>query len=110
VSRRHHAELEPDRLRLQFLAKEKALAEQLREKDLFGHLEEQVATVFGRKLALSIEIVENGGAPEGEVPVQPAAEQGVGERAKQDPLVQRFVETFQGEVEDVTSIHRSQPQ
>jgi DNA polymerase-3 subunit gamma/tau len=110
VARRHHAELEPDRLRVQFLATEKALAEQLREKDLFAHLEEQLAAVFGRKLALSIEIVENGVAPGSEEPVQPPAEPGVGERAKQDPLVQRFVETFQGEVEDVTSIHRSQPQ
>jgi hypothetical protein len=110
VSRRHHAEVEPDRLRLQFLSTEKALAEQLREKDLFGHLEEQVAVVFGRKLSLSIEVVENGSGPEGEAPAIPSADPGASERAKQDPLVQRFVETFQGEVEDVTSIHRSQPQ
>ena len=35
------------------------------------------------------------------VKVAPGGEGGLEERAKQDPLVKRFVETFQGEVEEI---------
>ncbi len=104
VSRHHHAEASGNRLRIQFLHEQKALAEQLREKALLGLLEEQAASVFGRKLAVSIELVE--GEREKEAEAAPErkprpAGGGIEERAKQDPLVKRFVETFQGEVEDI---------
>jgi len=107
VSRHHRAEVERDRLRLQFLPDQKVLAEQLRDKSLLALLAEQVAAVFGRKLAIAVEVIENGAKPEPEA-APPASskesrrgEVGLEERAKQDPLVKRFVETFQGEVEDV---------
>jgi DNA polymerase III gamma/tau subunit len=108
VSRHHRAEVEAGRLRIQFLSEQKVLAEQLRDRSLLSLLEEQASSVFGRKLAVAVEVVENGGKPEApEVPEieVPAVESRVGleERAKQDPLVKRFVETFQGEVEDVVS-------
>jgi DNA polymerase-3 subunit gamma/tau len=110
VSRHHRAEVEPNRLRLRFLPEQKVLAEQLREKSLFALLEEQVAAVFGRKLVVSIEVIENGAVPSAEAAPRPQAlaatektrgEGGLEERAKQDPLVKRFVETFQGEVEEI---------
>ncbi|MGH9391754.1 MAG: hypothetical protein ACRD1Z_19305, partial [Vicinamibacteria bacterium] len=115
VSRHHRAEVEPDRLRLQFLPEQKVLAEQLREKSLLALLGEQVAAVFGKKLAISVEVIENGGKPEAEAAPEPPGtpggrdkevqpgDGGLEERAKRDPLVKRFVETFQGEVEDIVS-------
>ena len=68
---------------------------------LLALLEEQAAAVFGRKVAIAVEVVENGAKRVAE-PV-PAAESraNLEERAKVDPLVKRFVETFQGEVEDI---------
>jgi DNA polymerase-3 subunit gamma/tau len=110
VSRHHRAEVEPDRLRIRFLPEQRVLAEQLREKSLLALLGEQVAVVFGKKIAISVEVIENGDKPVAEaapaLPPSPGtdplpADGGLEERAKRDPLVKRFVETFQGEVEDV---------
>jgi DNA polymerase-3 subunit gamma/tau len=104
VSRHHRAEVETDLLRLQFLTEQKVLAEQLREKSLMALLEEQVAAVFGKKLAISVEVIENGDKPEADAAPKSEGrpgEDGLEERAKRDPLVKRFVETFQGEVEDI---------
>jgi DNA polymerase-3 subunit gamma/tau len=107
VSRHHRAEVEAGRLRLQFLPDQKVLAEQLREKSLLALLGEQAAAVFGREIAVSIEVIENGDRPTTEAaPPKPEGrptEAGLEERAKKDPLVKRFVETFQGEVEDIVS-------
>ncbi len=86
------------------------VAEQLRDKSVLALLEEQVAAVFGKKLAIAVEVIENKAMPEAEAaPAPPGGpskearrgEGGLEERAKQDPLVKRFVETFQGEVEDI---------
>jgi hypothetical protein len=110
VSRHHRADVDRDRLRLSFLTEQKVLAEQLREKSLLSLLEEQAAAVFGKKLAIAVEVIENGAGPSAEAAPGPQAppakerargEGGLEEQAKQDPLVKRFVETFQGEVEDV---------
>ncbi len=104
VSRHHQAEVEADRLRIQFLPEQKVLAEQLREKSLLALLEEQVASVFGRKIVVSVEVAENGAERPAETPPAPSrSEVGLEERAKRDPLVKRFVDTFQGEVEDIIS-------
>jgi len=112
VSRHHRAEVEPGRLRLQFLSEQRVLAEQLREKSLLTLLEEQVSSVFGKKIAVSVEVVENGAGLSAEAAQKPQGppgkdqsrgEGGLEERAKRDPLVKRFVETFQGEVEDISS-------
>jgi len=104
VSRHHKAEVEHDRLRIQFLPEQKVLAEQLREKSLFALLEEQVWSVFGKKIVVSVEVAENGAERPAEAPPAPArSEGGLEERAKRDPLVKRFVDTFQGEVEDIIS-------
>ncbi len=104
VSRHHKAEVEPDRLRIQFLPEQRVLAEQLREKTLFALLEEQVASVFGKKIVVSVEVAENGAErPAEATPAPPRSEGGLEERAKRDPLVKRFVDTFQGEVEDIIS-------
>jgi DNA polymerase-3 subunit gamma/tau len=112
VSRHHRAEVEADRLRLQFLPEQKVLVNQLREKSLLALLEEQVAAVFGKKLVISVEVIENRDQPKADAAPKPpgspgaqarAGEGGLEERAKRDPLVKRFVETFQGEVEDIVS-------
>jgi hypothetical protein len=112
ASRHHRTEVEPDRLRTQFLSDQKVLAEQLREKSLLALLEEQVASVFGKKIVVSVEVIENGAVASAEsaprVQGSPGKDAGGGEggleeRAKRDPLVKRFVDTFQGEVEDIIS-------
>ena len=112
ASRHHKTEVEPDRLRIQFLSDQKVLAEQLREKSLLSLLEEQVASVFGKKIVVSVEVIESGAVPSAEsapkVQGSPGkdatgGEGGLEERAKRDPLVKRFVDTFQGEVEDIIS-------
>ena len=104
VSRHHRAEVEAGRLRIQFLPEQRVLAEQLRDKTLLSLLEEQSSAVFGRKIVdRRSRCVENGGKPEAEAPPLSADRVGLEERAKADPLVKRFVETFQGEVEDIIS-------
>jgi DNA polymerase-3 subunit gamma/tau len=110
VSRREAAFLDAGRLRVQFLAEQKVLAEQLREKALLSLLEEQAAAVFGEKLAVSVEVSESEAIPKAEV--LPAAEtgrsgEGIADRVEKDPLVKRFVETFQGEVEDIVPLDGS---
>jgi hypothetical protein len=101
VVRSHRAEVEAGRLRIQFLAEQKVLAEQLRERALLALLEEQAAAVFGKKVAVAVEVVENGSKPVAENTPVPESRAGLEERAKGDPLVRRFVDTFQGEVEDI---------
>jgi DNA polymerase-3 subunit gamma/tau len=110
VSRREGAFLDAGRLRVQFLAEQKVLAEQLREKALLSLLEEQAAAVFGKKLAVSVEVSESEAIPKAEV--LPVAEtgrsgEGIADRVEKDPLVKRFVETFQGEVEDIVPLDGS---
>jgi DNA polymerase-3 subunit gamma/tau len=109
VSRRHGVEVDADRLRLSFLAEHKVLVEQLQQRALLSVLEEQVSELAGRKLSVAVAILES--AP----PAVTAEEsdraatraEGLREAAERDPLVKRFVETFQGEVEDV---HPSRPE
>jgi DNA polymerase-3 subunit gamma/tau len=105
VSRRHGAEVEADRLRISFLAEHKVLVEQLQQKALLSVLEEQVSELAGRKLSVAVAILEGAPAAE-EARVEPRQE-GLRQAAERDPLVRRFVETFQGEVEDV---HPSRPE
>jgi DNA polymerase-3 subunit gamma/tau len=106
VSRRHGVEVEADRLRLSFLAEHKVLVEQLQQKALLSVLEEQASELAGRKLSVAVAILESVPAEveEGRGDARP---QGLREAAEQDPLVKRFVETFQGEVEDV---HPARPE
>jgi hypothetical protein len=68
--------------------------------------------VFGKKIVVSVEVIENGAVASAEsaprVQGSPGKDAGGGEggleeRAKRDPLVKRFVDTFQGEVEDIIS-------
>ncbi|HJS73404.1 MAG TPA: DNA polymerase III subunit gamma/tau [Vicinamibacteria bacterium] len=103
VVRSHRAEVDAGRLRIQFLAEQKVLAEQLRDKMLLALLEEQAAAVFGKKIAVAVEVVENGAKPVAEPAPVLESRAGLEERAKEDPLVRRFVDTFQGEVEDIVS-------
>jgi DNA polymerase-3 subunit gamma/tau len=109
VSRRHRVEIEADRMRLSFLAEHKALAEQLQHKSLLSVLEEQISELAGRRLSVAVAILEDAAPAPAAVPALPAVDeervetpgQGLREAAERDPLVRRFVETFQGEVEDV---------
>lgn len=130
VSRYHRAEVEENGLRLLYLPAERVLAERLQLKDQRGLVEEQLAELAGRALAITVEVVEaepdglpapgmagapgetgsdGSGGPDPTLTVTPtlAASQDAGaelqDRARQDPLVQRFVQTFQGEVEEVRS-------
>ncbi|MGH9322513.1 MAG: hypothetical protein ACRD3V_21845, partial [Vicinamibacteria bacterium] len=107
VSRHHRADVEEEGVRLIFLPEERFFAEQLLEKSVLSLVEEQLTAVAGRKLRIAVEVLENGGKPTESHPEMESKSEpsgaGLEERARQDPLVKRFVETFQGEVEDVRS-------
>jgi DNA polymerase-3 subunit gamma/tau len=109
VSRAERADVEGNRLRLSFPQTARVLADQLRQKTFSGLLQDQVSELLGRRVEVAVDLLENGA--EGDSPKARAEEpprggedrkqEGLREKAERDPLVRRFLETFQGEVEDV---------
>jgi DNA polymerase-3 subunit gamma/tau len=112
VSRHHRAELAERRLTLFFLPEQQAIAEQLEHKELKALLETQASQLAGRRVFVSIDILQNGQTPmkaHSEETTAPSPASGAKEetpsnlleRAQKDPMVRRFVETFQGEIQSV---------
>ena len=101
VSRYHRAEVGERRLQLLFLPEERALAEQLEQKELKDFLEAQVSRMAGKRLSVGVEILENGPAPGKTHPEETHIASDLTERAQKDPLVRRFLETFEGEIQVV---------
>ncbi|HSF13962.1 MAG TPA: DNA polymerase III subunit gamma/tau [Vicinamibacteria bacterium] len=96
VSRHERAQLEDGRLRLVYAADQKVIAEQLDEKELRTLLATQLSQLVGRDISVVVEVDD----PRKLEPLSPDRNS-VRSQAEDDPLVQRFVDTFQGEVEDV---------
>jgi DNA polymerase-3 subunit gamma/tau len=113
LSRVESAAVESDRLRLSFPPAARPLAEQLRQRVFLGLLQDQVSELLGRRVEVVVELLANGAPLQPEiVPAESSTERlasespeakatELRERAERDPLVRRFLETFQGEVEDV---------
>ena len=101
VSRHHRAEVGERRLQLFFLPEQQALAEQLEQKELKALLETQVSQLVGKRLSVGVEILENGQASAETPPAEGESTSELTERAQKDPMVRRFLETFQGEIQAV---------
>jgi DNA polymerase-3 subunit gamma/tau len=101
VSRYHRAEVGERRLRLFFLPEQQALAEQLEQKELKALLETQVSQIVGKRLSVGVEILEHGQASVETQSGETHTTADLTERAQKDPMVRRFLETFQGEIHAV---------
>ena len=106
----HHAsyELDGNRLSLKFLSSHKVLAEQLEQKRLKDLLEEQASRLANRKLSVTVRVQENGASKDApprapvEAPIkEDESSEDLQERARRDPLVRQFIDTFQGEIQSV---------
>jgi DNA polymerase-3 subunit gamma/tau len=106
VSHHNGVTLEEDCLKLGFEADQPFLCEQIEQADFRRLLEEEASAVAGRKLRVEVRLSKSD-KPEEET--SPGDENKVRrelfERAMKDPMVRGFVETFQGEVEDVRPLN-----
>ena len=105
VSHNETARLAGDRLTLSYRPDQKVLAEQLQQKALNELLEEQASNLLGRKLSVKVELTHETTQADEVIPGRPPADDGgsrtLRERADRDPLVRRFIDTFQGKIESV---------
>jgi len=120
VSHHERALLTERTLTLEFPAASKALVEQLIEEPVHGMLVEQVERLAGKRLKVEVELIEaeaevspampavapTAAKDKDEEPPTAAAKAHNGsasldELAGKDPLVRRFIDTFQGEIEGV---------
>jgi DNA polymerase-3 subunit gamma/tau len=103
----HHTsyELDGNRLTLSFLWSHRVLAEQLEQKMLKALLEEHASRLADRKLSVTIRVQENGAskdaAPPAPIETEDKSSEDLQERARRDPLVRQFIDTFQGEIQSV---------
>ena len=103
VSQHNGASLEGDCLRLSFVVDQPFLREQIQAEDFRKLLEQEASQVAGRTLRVEVHFAEPDKEQE-----EPARKEDVSKgqeelfrRAVKDPMVRGFVETFQGEVEEV---------
>ncbi len=112
VSQHEQATLDNGRLTLTFRAESQALAEQLQEKRLNDQLTKQAEAVAGERLRVEVEILaaeapsepppeESPPSPDTKANGSSKDEDALRELAGRDPLVRRFVDTFQGQIEGV---------
>ena len=99
-------DLDDKRLTLKFLSSQKVLAEQLEQKTLKELLEEQASRLANRKLFVTVRVEENGTNASEDAPIETPIKQDkmskdLQERARLDPLVRQFIDTFQGEIQSV---------
>jgi hypothetical protein len=102
VSHHNGVILEEDCLKLGFEADQPFLCEQIEQADFRRLLEEEASAVAGRRLRVEVR-VSKPDKPEEETSRGDESEvrRELFERAMKDPMVRGFMETFQGEVEDV---------
>jgi len=103
----HHTsyELDGNRLTLSFLWSHRVPAEQLEQKMLKALLEEHASRLADRKLSVTVRVQENGAtkdaAPPAPIETEDKSSEDLQERARRDPLVRQFIDTFQGEIQSV---------
>jgi hypothetical protein len=102
VSHQNGATLEGDCLRMGFVTAQQFVREQIEQEELRRILETEASEVAGRRLRIELGSYQ---PPEAPVPEESSpAKDELYERATRDPLVRSFVETFQGEVEEVRAL------
>ena len=117
LTHRLGAKLEGDRLILSFAPTQRVLVDQLSSNETKSQVEDAAAELLGRRVHIVVSIDEStpasGGVDDGNEsrPDRPSGKgapeterDALRERARQDPLVRRFVETFQGEVEEIRGV------
>ncbi len=98
--------LEGNRLKVAYLSTQNTLAEQFKDKTLNNLLEVQASSLAGRKVLVEIQIldtepIEIAEKPEAISP--PTAADTLRKKVEQDPMVRRFKDTFQGDIDSVQS-------
>jgi DNA polymerase-3 subunit gamma/tau len=109
VSHHNGASLEGDCLRLNFVVDQPFLREQIQEEEFRKLLEKEASQVAGRPLRIEVRFADF--EKKEEEPARkeeaPGKQTDLLERAMKDPMVRGFVETFQGEVEEVRPLDSS---
>ncbi len=107
LSRREGMSLTRERLVISFPAGQELIREQVEQPDCRQLLEQWASELAGRPLAVETIVVEPAVQPAPD-PL-PSEETTLRERALKEPLVRAFLETLQGEVEDVRAPEPSGP-
>lgn len=103
VSHHNGASMEGDCLRLNFVVDQPFLREQIQEEEFRELLEKEASQVAGRPLRIEVRFADLE-TKQDEPPPKEENSQGqtdLFQRAIKDPMVRGFVETFQGEVDEV---------
>lgn len=101
VSHHDGASLQGDLLRLNFVVEQPFLREQIEQEDFRRLLEREASEAAGHPIRLEIAVSRPERPPEGGGEETTKTREELYQRALKDPMVRGFVETFQGEVEDV---------
>lgn len=109
VSHHNGVALEGDCLRMGFVAAQQFIREQIEQDEFRGILEKEASELLGRPIKMAFGFSEPE-KPKEAAPLEEsksnADKAALYERAVKDPMVRRFVETFQGEVDEVRALDR----
>jgi DNA polymerase-3 subunit gamma/tau len=109
VSHHNGVTLEGDCLHMGFVAAQQFIREQIEQDEFRGILEKEASELLGRPIKMAFGFSEPEKPTEAAPPEESNAKAdkaALYERAVKDPMVRRFVETFQGEVEEVRALDR----
>jgi hypothetical protein len=87
---------------------QKFFQEQLESEDLRQLLEETASACAGRPLRVEVALSDRKKESPPEPP--PPAQQALREKVLQEPLVRSFLETFQGEIEEIKPLGAASPE
>jgi len=110
VSHHNGIHLDGDCLRLGFVAGQQFIREQLEQEEFRGILEKEASEIAGRPIEIEFGFSEPEEARETSPPEETSVDKNaLRTRAVADPMVRSFVETFQGEVDEVRALGGSSP-
>ncbi len=105
VSHHNGVRWEGDCLCMGFVGGQQFIREQIEQEEFRGILEKEVSEIAGRPIKMEFGFSEPEKTKQTAPPEESKADKaGLYERAVKDPMVRRFVETFQGEVEEVRAL------
>jgi hypothetical protein len=105
----HHngVSLDGDCLHIGFDVDQEFFQEQLEREDLRQILEKTASECAGRPLRVEVALSREGDAEPTPAPAAP--EDALRERVLKEPLVRSFLETFQGEIEEIKPLESASP-
>lgn len=103
----HHngVSLDDDCLHIGFEVDQKFFQEQLESKELRQVLEETASACAGRPLRVEVALSDRKKESQPEPP--PPSQEALREKVLKEPLVRSFLETFQGEIEEIKPLDRA---